>query len=105
MPVPDFQSLMLPVLRALADGKSITVREVRKRVASRRRPYGRGPAGDASTHSARNRSVMPWRGTYLFRQAVMDRKGHVRVSIRRRVWIRLFPSSKDVGDNWNLRGS
>ena len=34
MPVPDFQSLMLPVLRALADGKDIPVRNVRERVAS-----------------------------------------------------------------------
>ena len=34
MPVPDFQSLMLPVLRALADGKETTVRQVRERVAS-----------------------------------------------------------------------
>ena len=34
MPVPDFQSLMLPVLRALADGKDTPVRDVRERVAS-----------------------------------------------------------------------
>jgi len=34
MPVPDFQSLMLPVLRAVADGKDTHVRDVRERVAS-----------------------------------------------------------------------
>ena len=34
MPVPDFQSLMLPVLRALADGKDTPVRDVGERVAS-----------------------------------------------------------------------
>ena len=34
MPVPDFQSLMLPVLRALADGEDTPVRLVRERVAS-----------------------------------------------------------------------
>ena len=33
MPVPDFQSLMLPVLRALANGKATPVRQVRERVA------------------------------------------------------------------------
>lgn len=33
MPVPDFQSLMLPVLRALANGKAASVRQVRERVA------------------------------------------------------------------------
>ena len=34
MPVPDFQSLMLPVLRALSDGAETPVSEVRTRVAS-----------------------------------------------------------------------
>ena len=34
MPVPDFQSLILPVLRALGDGKDTPVRDVRERVAS-----------------------------------------------------------------------
>ena len=34
MPVPDFQSLMLPVLRALRDGEDTPVRKVRERVAN-----------------------------------------------------------------------
>lgn len=34
MPVPDFQSLMLPVLNALADGAEAALSEVRQRVAS-----------------------------------------------------------------------
>ncbi|MDE0123793.1 MAG: hypothetical protein OXN97_04365 [Bryobacterales bacterium] len=34
MAVPDFQSLMLPVLRALEDGEDTSVRKVRERVAS-----------------------------------------------------------------------
>ena len=33
MPVPDYQSLMLPVLKALADGAETPISEVRKRVA------------------------------------------------------------------------
>ena len=33
MPIPDFQSLMLPILRALADGRETPLREVRSRVA------------------------------------------------------------------------
>lgn len=33
MPVPDFQSLMLPVLKALADGSQTPISEVRARVA------------------------------------------------------------------------
>ena len=34
MAVPDFQSLMLPVLLALKDGEDCVVRKVRERVAS-----------------------------------------------------------------------
>ena len=34
MAVPDFQSLMLPVLRALKDGDETVVRKVRERVVS-----------------------------------------------------------------------
>ena len=34
MPVPDYQSLMLPVLKALADGVETPVSEVRERVAA-----------------------------------------------------------------------
>ena len=34
MPVPDFQTLMLPALKALATGEEIRIAEVRKRVAA-----------------------------------------------------------------------
>ena len=34
MPIPDFQSLMLPILRALADGNETPLSEVRSRVAT-----------------------------------------------------------------------
>ena len=34
MPVPDFQSLMLPVLKALSDGSEVQVAEVCTRVAA-----------------------------------------------------------------------
>ena len=34
MPVPDFQSLMLPVLKALSDGSEVRVAEVCTRVAT-----------------------------------------------------------------------
>ena len=34
MPVPDKQSLMLPVLRALADGAETPISEIRERVAA-----------------------------------------------------------------------
>ena len=34
MPIPDFQSLMLPILQALADGNETRLSEVRSRVAA-----------------------------------------------------------------------
>ena len=34
MPIPDFQSLMLPVLKALADGAETSLSEIRERVAT-----------------------------------------------------------------------
>ena len=37
MPVPDFQSLMLPALKAVSDGKDTSVRVVRERVAAAER--------------------------------------------------------------------
>ena len=37
MPVPDYQSLMLPVLKALADGAETPMSKVRERVAAAER--------------------------------------------------------------------
>ena len=34
MAVPNYQSLMLPVLKALADGRELSISEVRARVAA-----------------------------------------------------------------------
>ena len=34
MPVPDFQSLMLPALKALAGGKEVSISQIRARLAS-----------------------------------------------------------------------
>ena len=33
MAVPDYETLMLPVLRALADGRTLSARQLRERVA------------------------------------------------------------------------
>jgi restriction system protein len=35
MPVPDFQTLMLPVLREFADGAEHATKDIRQRVADR----------------------------------------------------------------------
>ena len=34
MPIPDYQTLMLPLLRTLADGRERSVREARERIAT-----------------------------------------------------------------------
>ena len=34
MPVPDFQSLMLPALKSIADGAATPISEIRERVAN-----------------------------------------------------------------------
>ena len=74
MPVPDFQSLMLPVLRALADGKATPVREVRERVASaegltEENLREKLPSGRQRTFTNR----VAWALNYLLRAALVER--------------------------------
>ena len=83
MPVPDFQSLMLPVLRALADGKSTSLRVVRKRVASARGLTDEDlremlPSGRQSAFTSR----VSWAMSYLLRATLVERvrRGYYRVS-------------------------
>ena len=74
MPVPDFQSLMLPVLRALADGKAIPVRQVRERVA---RAEGlKDEDLREMLPSGRQRAFVnrvSWALSYLLRAALVER--------------------------------
>ena len=74
MPVPDFQSLMLPVLRALADGKDTPVRDVRERVASAEGLTDEDlqemlPSGQQPTFTNR----VAWALNYLLRAALVER--------------------------------
>jgi len=74
MPVPDFQSLMLPVLRALADGKDTPVRQVRERVASTEGLTDEDlremlPSGRARVFANR----VAWALSYLLRAALVAR--------------------------------
>ena len=74
MPVPDFQSLMLPVLRALADGKDTPVRDVRERVASAEGLTDKDlqemlPSGRQRTFTNR----VAWALDYLLRAALVER--------------------------------
>ena len=74
MPVPDFQSLMLPVLRALADGNDTAVREVRERVANAEGLTDKDmqemlPSGRQRTFTNR----VAWALNYLLRAALVER--------------------------------
>ena len=74
MPVPDFQSLMLPVLRALADGNDTAVREVRERVANAEGLTDKDlqemlPSGRQRTFTNR----VAWALDYLLRAALVER--------------------------------
>ena len=99
MPVPDFQRLMLPVLRALEDGEDTSVRSVRERVASAEGltdkdlgemlPSGRQPAFV-------NR--VAWALSYLLRAAVVERvrRGVYRVADEGKRLLADPPSRVDV---------
>ena len=74
MPVPDFQSLMLPVLRALADGNDTPVGDVRKRVASAEGLTDNDlqemlPSGRQRAFTNR----VAWALNYLLRAALVER--------------------------------
>ena len=74
MPVPDFQSLMLPVLRALADGDEAPPRKVRERVASAEGLTDQDlremlPSGRQRTFTSR----VAWALSYLRRAGLVER--------------------------------
>lgn len=83
MAVPDFQSLMLPVLRALEDGEDTVVRKVRDRVASAEGLTDEDlaemlPSGRQRTFQNR----VGWALAYLLRATLVERvrRGVYRVS-------------------------
>lgn len=83
MPVPDFQSLMLPVLWALASGKSTSLRVVRQRVANALGLTDEDlremlPSGRQSAFANR----VSWAMRYLLRATLVERvrRGYYRVS-------------------------
>ena len=73
MAVPDFQSLMLPVLRALEDGDDTTVRKVRERVASVEglTDEGLGEMLPSGQRTFVNR--VAWALSYLLRATLVER--------------------------------
>jgi hypothetical protein len=52
MPIPDYQSLMLPVLRFAGDRKEHSLAEFRQRLAARVQPVRTGVGGTSSQRLA-----------------------------------------------------
>ena len=99
MPVPDFQSLMLPVLQALADGEDAPVRKVRERVASAEGLTDKDlremlPSGRQRTFTNR----VAWALTYLLRAALVERvqRGVYRVADEGKRLLAKPPSRLDI---------
>ncbi len=85
MPVPDFQSLMLPLLQFARDGEDHTVREALDVVASELRLSDEDrreqlPSSGQSTFGNR----MAWAGVYLRQAGLLEspRRGHFRITQR-----------------------
>ena len=99
MPVPDFQSLMLPVLRALGDGKDTPVRDVRERVASAEDLTDKDlqemlPSGRQRAFTNR----VAWALNYLLRAALVERvrRGVYRVADEGERLLAKPPSRLDI---------
>src|SRR5438270_11597083 len=99
MPVPDYQSLMLPLLDALADGRDHDVKEVRDSIAKRLGVTDRDreelqPRGKQSTYDNR----LGWAKTYLDKAGLVQsvRRGVYQITSAGRDVLRSRPSRIDV---------
>ena len=84
MAIPDYQSLMLPVLQTLADGREVSIAETRRRVAaalvlSNEELAERLPSGVQSTFANR----VGWAVTYMTFAGLIDkvRRGVNRLTV------------------------
>jgi restriction system protein len=99
MPVPDFQSMMLPVLQALADGKPHSIREVSDAVAaamgvSEADRQERLPSGDQTKWANR----IAWVGTHFNFAGLITRpmRAHVQITERGQQLLRTNPKKIDL---------
>lgn len=89
MPVPDFQSLMRPILETLADGSDQSIRAIRRSLAehfslSQAEVEERIPSGRVPT--LQNRAG--WATTYLYRAGLVERP--------RRAVYRITPRGQEI---------
>jgi restriction system protein len=99
MAIPDYQSLMLPLLRLAGDGKEHSMRETIERLAAdfglsdddRKQllPSGQQPTFDNRAH---------WARSYLKQAALLDspRRGYLRITPRGQEVLSRSPTSIDI---------
>jgi restriction system protein len=99
MAVPDFQSLMLPLLRVAADGKEHSLAEARERLAddfklSHEDQEELLPSGRQSKFSNR----VAWAKSYLQQAGLLSspRRGHFQVSVRGSEILKSPPDRIDI---------
>jgi restriction system protein len=99
MPVPDYQSLMLPLLEALGDGHEHGLRELREEIAEK---LGIGDADREELLPSRKQAVydnrLGWAKTYLDKAGVLEtaRRGVYRLTDRGRDVLASRPARIDV---------
>jgi restriction system protein len=99
MPIPDYQSLMLPLLQIAADGQEHSMRDTIERLAATFKlsdderkqllPSGQQPTFDNRAH---------WARSYLKQAGLLDspRRGHFRITLRGQEVLSRSPTSIDV---------
>ncbi len=99
MPVPDFQSLMLPVLKCVADGREHTTKEVRQMMAERLKLSDEDlaellPSGNQSTFDNR----AGWAMTYLKKSGLLKspKRAIVRITDRGKEVLQQNPEKIDM---------
>jgi restriction system protein len=99
MSVPDFQSLMLPVLQAYADGKERLSRDVRAMIASRLGLTAEDIAERLPTApQTRLANRTAWAHSYLKQSGLLEspRRGHYRITDRGRQVLAAPPPRIDI---------
>ena len=99
MPIPDFQTLMLPLLRFAADGKEHTMQEAREVLArefklSEKELHELLPSGKQSIFTNR----VAWAKSYLIQAGLLDasKKGILAITERGREILKEQPSRLNI---------
>ncbi len=94
MPVPDYQTIMLPLLEILADGQARRGSEINELVAHyfHLAPEDRATLLPSGQRSLENR--VGWASTYLVKARLLERpsRAHVRITPRGKELLAMSPA-------------